>query len=280
MSSVKKVAVVTGSNKGIGFAIVKGLCEKFNGDVYLTSRDVKRGQEAVSKLNALGHKPLFHQLDISDETSVNNFKEHIKQTHGGLDILINNAGVYASNDLPEGEKAEKDVAVNYFGTVRVCEALFPLLRQNAKVINVSSSAGLLQKIPSEAIRAKFKDAKTVEQLNELMREYIKDARDNTYQSKGWGVPPKVSYIVSKVGVNALTVIQQKLLDQEQPNRNISVNSAHPGFVDTDMTDHKGVLTVDQGAKSSLFLALEAQVKGKFVWYDCTIMDYDGPIPTA
>lgn len=84
---------VTGANKGVGFEIVKGLCEKFQGTVYLTSRSEERGKAAVAKLKELGFNPLYHQLDIADQSSVNNFKEHIRSTHGGLDLLINNAAI-------------------------------------------------------------------------------------------------------------------------------------------------------------------------------------------
>lgn len=84
---------MTGSNKGIGFAIVKGLCERFEGKVYLTARNVSRGEEAVKKLNDLGYNPLFHQLDITDQDSIDKFKEDILREHGGIDILINNAAI-------------------------------------------------------------------------------------------------------------------------------------------------------------------------------------------
>lgn len=84
---------MTGSNKGIGFEIVKGLCKKFKGIVYLTARDTKRGETAVEKLKELGFNPRFHQLDIDDQNSVNSLRDYIKNTHGGLDILVNNAGV-------------------------------------------------------------------------------------------------------------------------------------------------------------------------------------------
>jgi carbonyl reductase 1 len=77
--SSQKVAVVTGGNKGIGYAIVKGLCEKFGGVVYLTSRDVSRGEAAVAKLKELGYKPEFHQLDINDQSSITKLKDHLSQ---------------------------------------------------------------------------------------------------------------------------------------------------------------------------------------------------------
>lgn len=72
---------------------MKGLCEKFKGVVYLTSRDINRGKQAVEKLKEQGLNPKFHQLDITDQTSVDKFRDYIKTTYGGLDILINNAAI-------------------------------------------------------------------------------------------------------------------------------------------------------------------------------------------
>ncbi|CAG9762025.1 unnamed protein product [Ceutorhynchus assimilis] len=273
--SPRKIAIVTGGNKGIGFAIVKGLCEKFAGDVYLTARNITRGQEAVAKLKTLGFNPLFHQLDITNEESVSAFRDYIKTNNILIDVLVNNAGVFASPTLSMGEQAEINVMVNYFGTLKVCQGLFPFLRENARVVNISSSSGRLLRIPGTDIQAKFKDPNlSIEGLNKLMKQYIQDAKDNTYQSKGWG---ENAYVVSKVGLTALSNIQQKEFDQK-PHLNISVNAVHPGYVDTDMTSHKGHLTIEEGAKAPLFLALNAKLKGKYVWFDCRVVDWDGPAP--
>ena len=87
------VAVVTGSNKGIGFGIVRALCKQFSGDVYLTSRDEGRGQAAVAELNKEGLQPKFHVLDIGNEETVTKFRDFIKEKHGGIDVLVNNAGI-------------------------------------------------------------------------------------------------------------------------------------------------------------------------------------------
>lgn len=86
---------MTGSNKGIGFAIVRSLCKKLHDSdvVYLTSRDVNRGKEAIIQLQKEGLNPHFHQLDISDDQSVQKLLDHLLKTHGGLDILVNNAGI-------------------------------------------------------------------------------------------------------------------------------------------------------------------------------------------
>ncbi|XP_056642694.1 carbonyl reductase [NADPH] 1-like [Diorhabda sublineata] len=272
--STQKVAVVTGGNKGIGYGIVKGLCERFDGVVYLTARDSERGKAAVSKLEKEHNlKPVFRQLDITDQNSVDNFKEFIKKEHGGLDILINNAAIAFKVSAPEpmSVQAKETIRVNYFGTLRVCDALFPLLRNNAKVVNVSSSAGHLYRIPSEEIRREFsKKDLTVFELNKLVEKFVKAAENGKTVEDGWG---SSTYVVSKVAVSALTNIQQKMFDEEVPNRNISVNSVHPGYVNTDMTSHKGPLSIEEGAKSSLFAALDANLKGKYIWYDCKVVDW-------
>lgn len=91
----KKVAVVTGANKGIGLAIVKGLCKAgFTGDILLTARNEKLGQEAVSALQSEGCKHvIFHQLDICDQGSCLKLRKFLEETYGGLDVLVNNAGM-------------------------------------------------------------------------------------------------------------------------------------------------------------------------------------------
>lgn len=72
----------------------------------------------------------------------------------------------------------------------------------------------------------------------------------------------------------MTFIHQKLFDSENPKRNISINCIHPGYVDTDMTDHKGHLTIEEGARPALYLAIEPhELKGKFLWYDLKVVDW-------
>ncbi|KAL3288574.1 hypothetical protein HHI36_003013 [Cryptolaemus montrouzieri] len=276
LKMTEKIAVVTGGNKGIGYAIVKGLCERYDGTVYLTARDVARGKEAVKKLNDLGLKPLFHQLDINDQLSINTFKDHIKKTHSGIDILVNNAAIAFKNDATEpfSVQAKETVAVNYFSLLRVCNTLFPIIKQNGRVVNISSSAGHLSRIPSADLRKKLSDSSlTIENLSKLMDKFVSDAKEGKHQEEGWG---NSAYVVSKVGCSALSIIQQREFDDEKPCRNISVNAVHPGYVDTDMTSHKGSLTIEQGAAAPLYLALEDHgLKGKYVWFDKQVVDWYG-----
>ncbi|VEN42703.1 unnamed protein product [Callosobruchus maculatus] len=270
----EKIAVVTGSNKGIGFEIVKGLCKRFSGKVYLTARDTVKGADAVKKLKSLGYNPLFHQVDIGSQESINKFRDYLKNQHGGIDVLVNNAGIRLLGPDPAGVNATKTIAINYFGTLAVCDSLFPLLRADAKVVNISSSAGHLYRIPSEKLRERFSDPTlTVQQLNELMNKFLDDFKENKLNENGW---PNSAYTVSKVGVSALSIIQQKILDNEVPNRNIKVNFIHPGWVKSDMND-KGNITIEEGAKPTLYVILDNdELKGKYIWWDCQVVDWFSP----
>ena len=101
---------MTGANKGIGFAIVRRLCKDFDGDVILTglrysicllsletissiARDADRGKAACKELESEGLRPRFHQLDLDDVASVSQLKLFLEKTYGGLDVLVNNAGI-------------------------------------------------------------------------------------------------------------------------------------------------------------------------------------------
>jgi len=272
-----KVAIVTGGNKGIGFGIVKGLCEKFVGTVYLTARDVSRGKAAVADLKKSGLNAEFYQLDVTDPESVTRFGDYIKEKHGGIDVLVNNAAIAFKNDATESFaiQAKETTFVNYFSLVSTCNILFPLLRDNARVVNLSSSAGHLTRIPGEHLRKKFADPSLTEPaLSELIKEFVAAAERGTKEADGWG---KSAYSVSKVAVTALTFIQ----DREYGPKGISINCVHPGYVDTDMTSHKGPFTVERGSLASLYLALEApaDLKGVYMWHDKSIADWFGEMPS-
>lgn len=271
-----RLAIVTGGNKGIGYAIVKALCERFDGDVYLTARDVGRGETAVGQLNELGLKPKFHQLDVTDAGSVAAFAKFVADSYAGIDVLVNNAAIAFKNAATEpfGVQAEETIRVNYFALRAVCDALFPLLVPGARVVNLSSSAGRLSLIPGEELRRTLSSPQlTVDELDALIRQFVEKAKSGDHEQFGW---PSSAYCVSKVGVSALTFIQQRAFDVD-PRADIVVNSVHPGYVDTDMTSHKGPLTIEQGADAPVYLSLlpagEQNVKGRYVWNDKTIKDW-------
>ncbi|XP_061163370.1 carbonyl reductase [NADPH] 1-like isoform X3 [Saccostrea echinata] len=250
-----KVAVVTGSNKGIGYAIVRGLCRQFKGDVFLTSRNEELGKKAIQSLNDEGLFPKYHQLDITDQTSIERFKDFIKGTYGGLDILINNAGIAykQASTAPFEEQAEITLKTNYFGTVAISDVLFPLLRPHARVVNVSSLACNFSITKcSPEVQAKFlNNAITKQELTDLMNDFIQAAKTGDHEKEGYS---NSAYGMSKVGVTVLSQIQHRELSVD-PRENIIVNACTPGYVDTDMTSHKGPKTIDEGADTPIYLAL-------------------------
>ncbi|CAF1197946.1 unnamed protein product [Adineta steineri] len=267
----QKVAVVTGSNKGIGYGIVNKLCSVFDGIIYLTARSEELGLKAVQELQETNKdardKVHFHQLDITSVESIRRLADHIKKNHGGLDILINNAGMaFKVNDItPFGDQAEITAQTNFFGTINVCNALFPLLRDHARVVNVSSRAGMLESVKNNEIRHNLISPNaTIETVSDILSDFIKNAKQNSHQDNGY---PNSAYGMSKVALTAATLIQQRLFD-EKSTKDIIVNACCPGYIKTDMSSNKGPGTIEQGADTPVYLAtLEPNAKsprGEFV----------------
>ncbi|KAL4621851.1 hypothetical protein ACB092_06G258200 [Castanea dentata] len=276
--ATKKYAVVTGANKGIGFAVCRKLAS--NGIVVvLTARDEKKGLEAVEKLGECGLSDhvVFHQLDVADPASIASFADLIKTKYGKLDILVNNAGIAgsiidgdalaASGLGKEGigtnvdwskivtdnyELAEECLKTNFYGAKGMIEALLPILQlsNSPRIVNVSSSMGHLEKIPNEWAKEVLGNAEslTEERVDEVLNEYLKDFKEGSLETKGW---PRLSsaYIISKAAMNAYTRIVAKKFPS------FRVNCLCPGYVKTDINCNSGYLTTDEGAESVVKLAL-------------------------
>ncbi|KAK7349542.1 hypothetical protein VNO77_06986 [Canavalia gladiata] len=269
----KRYAMVTGANKGIGYGICKKLAS--NGVVViLTARNEKRGLEAVERLKEFGLSNfiVFHQLDVTDPSSVTSLAHFIKTQFGKLDILVNNAGVPggildADNYLRRKrgeisdwnlifhqtyELAKECVETDFFGAERVTEALLPLLQlsPSPRIVNVSGQIGLLKNIPNEWARGVLSDIEnlTNEKLDEVLREFLKDYKEGSLESKNW--PPVVSgCTMAKAALNAYT----RMLAMNLPR--FRINCICPGSVKTDITHNKGLLSIDEGVESPVRLAL-------------------------
>jgi len=264
-----KIFVVTGGNKGIGYGIVRGLAEKLsNAIIYLTARSPSLGEEALKKVNnELGSKKQseirYHQLDITDETSCKNFAAYLKKEHGGLDVLINNAGFAFKNDATESpsEQAEVTIGINYYGTKNVSKHLIPLIHNGGRVVNVCSQAGIMTKIYNDEWINKFKDTTkyTEADIDTFVQAYKVAAKEGNRKEKGF---PESAYRVSKAAEIAFSLLQSA----ELKSKNIIVNACCPGYVDTDMTSHKGPLTIAEGADTPIYLATDPNVpNGQFVY---------------
>jgi len=259
---MSKVAVVSGSNTGIGLAIVRALCKQLgeNGVVYLTSRNEARGQVGMDTLKKEGLTPRFHQLNVDDQASMERLRDDIKNEHGGLDILVNNAGVaYKGNDTPMSEQAEGSVRTNYYGVLHMTDLFLPLIRDCGRIVHVASmvSAMMYYKI-SEDLQNQFKAATTVQASNALMDKFVADVKAGDHVAKGWA---DWSYGASKLGVTTLTKIQGQAVSQDTSKKDVLINCCCPGYVTTNMTAHhneamlKNQITPDHGADTPVYLAL-------------------------
>ncbi|XP_072471122.1 carbonyl reductase [NADPH] 1-like [Notamacropus eugenii] len=256
MSSCSRVAIVTGSKKGIGFAIVRDLCKKFPGDVILTARNPTLGQEAVNKLKQEGLNPLFHQLDITDLQSIGTLREFLKERYGGVDVLVNNAGIAfkAGDTTPFPIQAEVTLQTNFFGTRVVSGELLPLIKPQGRVVNVSSFWSLQSlKNCSPELQQKFRsDTITEEELVGLMNKFVEDAKKGVHKEEVW---PTMAYGVSKIGVTVLSRIQARQLNEQRKGDNILLNACCPGWVRTDMGGPWAPKSVEEGVETPVYLTL-------------------------
>lgn len=286
-----RVAVVTGGNKGIGFEVCRQLASG-GVTVVLTARDETRGLAAVEKLKGLGLSDVvFHQLDITDASSIAELADYLKTRFGKLDILVNNAAVggaehvqaldtdeekFSGLDLHQRVEwmvnnaketlgtAKQGVLTNYYGTKHVIEALLPLLQSSSdgRIVNVSSNFGLLTMIDNEEVRQELNDIDnlTEERLDELLDKFLKDFEAGALEPHGW---PTVlaAYKMAKVAMNAYS----RVLAKRHPE--LRVNCPHPGYVKTDLTMSSGVLTPEEGARNVVKVALLPEGGPTGVYFD-------------
>lgn len=270
---VGKVAVVTGANKGVGLAIVRGLCKEFEGDVYLTSRNEDNGRRALATLEAEGLRPKFHQLDIDCAKSIEAMRQHLLEKYGGVDVLVNNAAwaYRAASTVPFLDQAKETVNINFKGTLNLSNALMPMLRPNGRIVNVSSGISSLSLLSEELQERIMKPTLTEEELVGLIDEFIKGVAAGNHTEKGW---PHWPNAVSKHGVNALTRIHAREM-AKSCKENILINACCPGWVRTDMADDNAPLTPDQGAETPIHLAMLPpwSPNGQF-WIDKRVVEWE------
>ncbi|MEU5908781.1 SDR family NAD(P)-dependent oxidoreductase [Micromonospora sp. NPDC047467] len=222
--SERTIALVTGANKGIGYEIAAGL-GALGWRVGVGARDDQRRETAVAKLRAGGVDAFGVPLDVTDDASVAAAARLLETEAGGLDVLVNNAGITGGEPQhPVGvdiETVRAAVEVNVIGVVRVVEAMLPLLRRSAspRIVNMSSGVGSLTR---------------------------QSASVGEHQTG----PLSVAYAPSKTMLNAVTIQYARAL----ADTNILVNAACPGFTATDLNAFRGVRTPQQGAAIAIRLA--------------------------
>ena len=206
MAARRRVAIVTGSNKGIGLAIVRKLCRQFEGDVFLTARNEERGQDAIKLLQAEGLNPKFHQLDIDSLPSIESLKKYMQDTYSGIDVLVNNAGMaYKSTTTASNiEQATNTLKTNFTGTLNMMKAFMPLVRPHGRIVNIAAFNGFLSRLSSQALRDKMSSPSLTEsELVGLMEQFIDDVKEGKHLERGWA---NTFYSSIEVAIIALTKV--------------------------------------------------------------------------
>src|SRR5260370_3966349 len=181
------------------------------------ARDRERGENAAADLRAQGLAVEFIQIDVTSQPSVDHAAAEVERRHGRLDILVNNAGIaldWVPGSESTAEALQKTFETNVFGVFRVTKALLPLLRKSkhGRIVNMSSGLGSLTRAADPA--------------SPLMSRNM-----------------LLAYCSAQAALNIITV----QFANELRSNGIKVNAANPGFTATDMNQHRGVRTVEQGA---------------------------------
>ena len=218
----RSTALVTGANKGIGLEIARGL-GRLGYRVWLGSRDAGRGEAAAAELNSEGLHAAALRLDVTDDATMSAAAAALAEQTDRLDVLVNNAGISAGSPPPSEETVANVRAiydVNVFGVIRTTQAFLPLLRasKSPRLVMISSSLGSL------AWASDF--AAPMAQVNLL------------------------GYNSSKSALNAVMLAFAKELGP----LGFKVNSGCPGYTATDLTQHQGHRTAEQGAAIGVHLS--------------------------
>lgn len=235
MTDTKKIALVTGANKGIGLEIAKQLAEA-GVTVIMGARDVARGEAAAKGLSQAGLAAEAIELDLNRGEIIAAAAASISARYGRLDILVNNAGIVDAEDGPPSVAtvgaARRLMETNFLGTLAVTRAMLPHLRKSSagRIVNLATTLGSLS-------------------VNG-------DPTSPYYEAR------LIGYNASKAALNMLTV----QLAAELKGTSIVVNSVAPGYVKTDLTGGNGYMTPEEGARLPVEYALlgDNAVSGRFV----------------
>jgi carbonyl reductase 1 len=255
---MSKVAIVTGANQGLGYALVEGLCRALGHDaaVYLTARSPASGEAAVRSLREQGLRPELLEVDVTVPSTLEGLAEVLRTKHGGVDIVISNAAARIEPEVAPGAQVRRFIDTNNLGTTRVIRALGPLLKDGGRFLVVASSFGSLLKLPP-TLRSRFDvGAMSLEDLDGVMLDYAAAVEQGTAEAAGW---PAWINVASKVGQVATMKVFAREMRAGAERRDLLINAVCPGLVDTAASrpwfaDMSSARSPDEAAIDVLWLA--------------------------
>ncbi|KAI5452489.1 hypothetical protein NCC49_000652 [Naganishia albida] len=238
--SAPLVVIVSGANRGIGKAICQGILALPQPVIlYATSR---AGVDLELRAPHSESEVKYPKLDITDDESIRKLVELVEGEQKGVDALINNAGLNVDAQYSV-DNVELTLKTNYYGTLKMNESFLPLVRANkGRIVNLSSVGSLLKPY-SPAIQARFRGVESLEQVEELAKEYVLQVKDKAETESGWGGQRR-AYSVSKALINAFTKVLAR--QEAEQGSGVLINCCCPGWVSTDM----GRLVGDKPPKST------------------------------
>ncbi|MCR2807592.1 SDR family oxidoreductase [Paenibacillus soyae] len=214
----KKIALVTGAGKGIGYEIARQL-GKQGMEVLIGARSLPKAEEAAARLQAeqIEAKPI--ELDITNADHIRSAAEFISRKYGKLDVLVNNAGTFLDHEGTDVDVMRRSFETNFFGAYALTNALLDLIKASpaGRIVNQSSILGSMTTILT----------------NEM-----------------FGRASAPAYTVSKAALNAWTA-QLSITLRGTP---VKVNACHPGWVKTDMGGKDAIMEIEEGAETAVYLA--------------------------
>jgi carbonyl reductase 1 len=227
---MSRIAVVTGANQGLGFALAEGLAQHLAADaVYLTGRDADRIKDAAGRIAAPVAEIRTRVLDVTDDAAVAAFAGELRERHGGVDIVFSNAAARLTPDTPWAELVGPFVDTNNLGTTRMLRSFSPILRPGGRLLVVASDFGTLRSLPA-SLHGRFDTGTmSLDDVDAAMLAWREAVIAGTAAAEGW---PDWINIPSKVGqVAAVRVLARERRDRDKADGTL-VAAVCPGLVDT------------------------------------------------